>query len=97
MSLGTLVRVDGRRYVIEDGSETANAEVAPDHDETRSRHRGHRHVSLMVLSFVPLAAVRHKAVRHKADALAAPRRTTRDEAGPWSAGRCRRSAALPAA
>jgi SRSO17 transposase len=90
--LEALVRVEGRRWAIEDAFETAKTELGLCHNETRSWHGWHRHVSLVMLAFALLAVV-----RHKADALDAPPKTTRKEAGPWSAGRCRRSVALPAA
>src|SRR3954454_495037 len=88
----TLVRVEGRRWVIEDAFETAKNEFGLDHNETRSWHGWHRHVSLVMLAFALLAVV-----RHKADALAAPPKTARKEHRPWSAGRCRRSVVLPPA
>jgi SRSO17 transposase len=90
--LETLVRAEGRRWAIEDAFETAKNELGLDHNETRSWHGWHRHVSLVMLAFALLAVV-----RHKADALAAPPKTARKEPRPWSAGRCRRSVALPTA
>ena len=77
---------------IEDAFETAKTELGLCHNETRSWHGWHRHVSLVMLAFALLAVV-----RCKADALATPPKTARSEAAPWSAGRCRRSVALPAA
>jgi SRSO17 transposase len=91
-SVETLVRVEGRRWSIEDAFETAKNEFGLDHNETRSWHGWHRHVSLVMLAFALLAVV-----RHKADALAAPPKTRKKEPYSWSAGRCRRSVALPAA
>jgi SRSO17 transposase len=91
-SVETLVRVEGRRWSIEDAFETAKNELGLDHNETRSWHGWHRHVSLVMLAFALLAVV-----RHKADALAAPPKTMRKEPLSWSAGRSRRSVALPAA
>jgi SRSO17 transposase len=88
----TLVRVEGQRWAIEDAFETAKNELGLDHNETRSWHGWHRHVSLVMLAFALLATV-----RHKADALAAPPKTTRKVARRWSAGRCRRSVVLPTA
>jgi len=88
----TLVRVEGQRWSIEDAFETAKTELGRDHNETRSWHGWHRHVSLVMLAFVLLAAV-----RHKADALAAPPKTTRKVPHSWSVGRCRRSVVLPTA
>ncbi|HYG85223.1 MAG TPA: IS701 family transposase [Azospirillum sp.] len=88
----TLVRVEGQRWSIEDAFETAKNELGLDHNETRSWHGWHRHVSLVMLAFALLAVV-----RHKADALAAPPKTARKVPRPWSAGRCRRSVVLPTA
>jgi hypothetical protein len=45
----------------EDGFETAKNELGLDHNETRSWHGWHRHVSLVMLAFAMLAAIRHKA------------------------------------
>ena len=45
----TLVRVEGRRWAIEDAFETAKNELGLDHNETRSWHGWHRHVSLVML------------------------------------------------
>ena len=60
-SIQTLVQVDGRRWAIEDGFETAKNELGWDHNETRSWHGWHRHVSLVMLAFTMLAAVRKRA------------------------------------
>ena len=57
----TLVAVEGRRWAIEDGFETATTELGLDHNETRSWHGWHRHVSLVMLAFAMMAAVRHRA------------------------------------
>jgi SRSO17 transposase len=57
----TLVAVEGRRWAIEDGFETAKNELGLDHNETRSWHGWHRHVSLVMLAFAMLAAIRRKA------------------------------------
>src|SRR3954447_24062749 len=87
----TLVGVEGHRWAIEDGFETAKNELGLDHDETRSWHGWHRHVSLVMLAFAMLAVIRHRAN------VAAPPKTliglarTRTS----SAGRSRRSAASP--
>src|SRR3954469_21535417 len=56
-----LVAVEGRRWAIEDGFETAKNELGLDHNETRSWHGWHRHVSLVMLAFAMLAAIRRKA------------------------------------
>ncbi|SFL06243.1 hypothetical protein SAMN04244574_02975, partial [Azotobacter beijerinckii] len=40
--------------------ETAKNELGLDHNETRSWHGWHRHVSLVMLAFALLAAIRHR-------------------------------------
>lgn len=60
-SIQTLVQVEGRRWAIEDGFETAKNELGLDHNETRSWHGWHRHVSLVMLAFAMLAAIRKHA------------------------------------
>ena len=57
----TLVGVEGRRWAIEDAFETAKTELGLDHNETRSWHGWHRHVSLVMLAFAMLAVIRHRA------------------------------------
>jgi SRSO17 transposase len=57
----TLVKVEGHRWAIEDGFETAKTEFGLDHNETRSWHGWHRHVSLVMLAFAMLAAIRCRA------------------------------------
>lgn len=57
----TLVKVDGCRWAIEDGFEAAKNELGLDHNETRSWHGWHRHVSLVMLAFAMMAAIRHRA------------------------------------
>ena len=56
-----LVAVEGRRWAIEDAFETAKTELGLAHNETRSWHGWHRHVSLVMLAFAMMAAVRHRA------------------------------------
>src|SRR5215210_1005146 len=56
-----LVTVEGHRWAIEDAFETAKTELGLDHNETRSWHGWHRHVSLVMLAFALMAAVRHHA------------------------------------
>lgn len=56
-----LVTVEGHRWAIEDGFETAKNELGLDHNETRSWHGWHRHVSLVMLAFAMVAAIRHRA------------------------------------
>jgi len=57
----TLVAVEGHRWAIEDSFETAKNELGLDHNETRSWHGWHRHVSLVMLAFAMMAAIRHRA------------------------------------
>jgi len=57
----TLVQVEGHRWAIEDSFETAKNELGLDHNETRSWHGWHRHVSLVMLAFAMLSAIRHHA------------------------------------
>jgi len=56
-----LVRIEGHRWAIEDSFETAKNELGLDHNETRSWHGWHRHVSLVMLAFAMMAAIRHHA------------------------------------
>jgi len=60
-SINTLVQVEGHRWSIEDSFETAKNELGLDHNETRSWHGWHRHVSLVMLAFAMMAAIRHRA------------------------------------
>ena len=88
----TLVTVEGHRWAIEDAFETAKTELGLDHNETRSWHGWHRHVSLVMLAFAMLAVIRHRANAPTPPKipirLARPRPTS-------SAGRSRSSAASP--
>jgi SRSO17 transposase len=59
--IATLVKVEGHRWAIEDSFETAKNEFGLDHNETRSWHGWHRHVSLVMLVFAVMAIIRHKA------------------------------------
>jgi SRSO17 transposase len=68
----TLVAVEGRRWAIEDAFETAKTELGLSHNETRSWHGWHRHVSLVMLALAMMAAV-----RHHANHLPPPKRTRR--------------------
>jgi len=60
-SMGKLVSVEGHRWAIEDSFETAKNELGLDHNETRSWHGWHRHVSLVMLAFAMMAVIRHHA------------------------------------
>ena len=57
----TLATVEGHRWAIEDSFETAKNELGLDHNETRSWHGWHRHVSLVMLAFAMMAVIRHRA------------------------------------
>jgi len=91
-STQTLVAVEGRRWAIEDAFETAKTELGLAHNETRSWHGWHRHVSLVMLAFAMMAAV-----RRRANAAAPPKTMPRAARRPSSAGRSKRSAASPRA
>jgi SRSO17 transposase len=60
-SVATLVSVEGHRWAIEDSFETAKNEFGLDHNETRSWHGWHRHVSFVMLAFAMMAAIQHHA------------------------------------
>jgi SRSO17 transposase len=85
----TLVKVEGHRWAIEDSFETAKNEFGLDHNETRSWHGWHRHVSLVMLAFAMMAAIQHQANKppKKNKSNATPRHATS------SAGRSRKSTA----
>ena len=90
----TLARVEGQRWAIEDSFETAKTELGLDHNESRSWHGWHRHVSLVMLALAMMAAIRHHANQP------APQKTLRRlsrRLQPSSAGRSRQSAASPPA
>jgi SRSO17 transposase len=89
----TLVGIEGHRGAIEDAFETAKTELGLDHNETRSWHGWHRHVSLVRLAFAVLAVTRHRA-NATAEETPAPVSRGRRRS---SAGRSRRSAASPRA
>ena len=60
-SIQKLVLVEGHRWAIEDSFETTKNEFGLDHNETRSWHGWHRHVSLVMLAFAMMAVIRHRA------------------------------------
>jgi len=60
-SIETLVQVEGCRWAIEDSFETAKNEFGLDHNESRSWHGWHRHVSLVMLAFAMMAVIQHHA------------------------------------
>src|SRR5438874_11797575 len=87
-----LIAVEGRRWAIEDSFENAKNELGLDHNETRSWHGWHRHVSLVMLAFAMMAII-----RNKANAVAAAPKKTQARRMPQtrssSAGRSRKSGA----
>src|SRR5512135_3678111 len=91
-SIKTLVSVEGHRWAIEDSFETAKNEFGLDHNESRSWHGWHRHVSLVMLAFAMLATIRHRANRGRKKSAA---NNTKTNPKPWFAGPYRRSAASP--
>ena len=92
-SIEALVGIEGHRWAIEDAFETAKNELGLDHNETRSWHGWHRHVSLVMLAFAVLATTRHRA--NGAVEQTAPRVSRAGARS--SAGRSKRSAASPRA
>jgi SRSO17 transposase len=85
----TLVRIEGHRWAIEDAFETAKNELGLAHNETRSWHGWHRHVSLVMLAFALMARIRHQA-NLSPPKTSQPAQRIRQLS---SAGRSRRSAA----
>jgi SRSO17 transposase len=83
----TLVRVEGARWAIEDAFETAKNELGLDHNETRSWHGWHRHVSLVMLAFAMLAAV-----RRRANETTPQKSQTAEQARRWCVGQSRKFA-----
>ncbi len=82
-SITTLVSVEGHRWAIEDSFETAKNEFGLDHNETRSWHGWHRHVSLVMLAFAMMAAIQHQANKPtpKKNLPNAPKRRRTSSAG----------------
>jgi SRSO17 transposase len=101
--IATLVRVEGCRWAIEDAFETAKTELGLTHNETRSWHGWHRHVSLVMLAFAMMAVVMlafamMAVVRERANRLHSPPKRNEDvRLLRWCAGPSRRSAAWPRA
>ena len=92
--IDTLVAVEGHRWTIEDSFETAKNELGLDHNESRSWHGWHRHVSLVMLAFAMMAIICHHANRPALSKT--PRRLTPTSQA-LSAGQSRKSAASPPA
>lgn len=92
-AIETLVAVEGRRWAIEEGFEVAKTELGLDHNETRSWHGWHRHVSLVMLALAMLTTIRHRANSGRKKKSAA--KVTQANPRAWFAGRCRKCAASP--
>jgi SRSO17 transposase len=89
--IDTLVRVEGQRWAIEDAFETAKTELGLTHNETRSWHGWHRHVSLVMLAFAMMAVV-----RQRASSFTSPQKRSHEaKLQRWYAGLSRKSAAWP--
>ncbi len=86
-----LVRAEGQRWAIEDAFETAKTELGLTHNETRSWHGWHRHVSLVMLAFAMMAVVRQRANSHPSP----QKRSDAAKLQRWYAGLSRKSAASP--
>ena len=85
-----LAQVEGCRWAIEDSFECAKNELGLDHNETRSWHGWHRHVSLVMLAFAMMASIQHRANQPTPQKTSPRPPRTRL---PSSAGRSRNSAA----
>jgi SRSO17 transposase len=70
-----LAKIEGHRWAIEDSFETTKNELGLDHNETRSWRGWRRHVSLVMLAFAMMAAI-----RIHANAMAPPPKTMRRRA-----------------
>jgi SRSO17 transposase len=89
-TMAKLVAIEGHRWAIEDSFETAKNEFGLDHNETRSWHGWHRHVSLVMLTFAMMAIIRHHANVVPLKKTLPRLRTAKPSS---SAGRSRKSAA----
>jgi SRSO17 transposase len=84
-SIETLVRVEGTRWRVEESFETTKNELGLDHNESRSWHGWHRHVSLVMLAYAVMTPV-----RYQANAIT-PKKTSSRSRRSSSAGRFRKS------
>jgi SRSO17 transposase len=80
-----LVQVDGTRWRVEEGFETTKNELGLDHNESRAWHGWHRHVSLVMLTYAIMTAV-----RCQANAMT-PKKTSSRSRKSSSGGRFRKS------
>jgi SRSO17 transposase len=85
----TLVRVEGTRWRVEEGFETTKNELGLDHNESRSWHGWHRHVSLVMLAYAVMTTV-----RYQANAMT-PKKTSSPSRQSSSGGRFRKSDVSP--
>ena len=94
-------KIEGHRWAIEDSFETTKNELGLDHNETRSWHGWRRHVSLVMLAFAMMAAIRvhantaappPKTMRRKAKTLRRTRSLTNPSLIRWSIQEIRRIA-----
>ncbi len=94
-----LVQVEGCRWAIEDSFECAKTELGLDHNETRSWHGWHRHMSLVMLAFAMMASIQHRANQPAPQKTppCLPRIRLPRTRLPSFAGRSRNSAASPPA
>ena len=88
-STESLVRVEGTRWRVEEGFETTKGELGLDHNESRSWHGWHRHVSLVMLAYAVMTAVRSQVNTNT------PKKTKSGSRQNSSAGRSRKSDASP--
>ena len=92
--IDALAAVEGQRWAIEDSFECAKTELGLDHNETRSWHGWHRHVSLVMLAFAVMATIRHRANQPTPQKTLRPLTKARR---PSSAGPSRKSVTSPSA
>jgi hypothetical protein len=77
-SIETLVDGEGHRWAIEDSFETAKNEFGLDHNESRSWHGWHRHVSMAMLAFArrsDIALIRHSPKKRNIDHRQKPKQS----------------------
>jgi SRSO17 transposase len=86
-SIETLVRVEGTRWRVEEGFETTKNELGLDHNESRSWHGWHRHISLVMLAYAVMTTVRYQSN------VMTPKKTTAQSRRSSSGGRSKKFAA----
>jgi SRSO17 transposase len=80
------------RNSIEDSFETAKNEFGLDHNDSRSWHGWHRHVSLVMLAFAMMAAIQHQANKPTPKKNQVERNAKTSDLIPWSIQEIRRIA-----